>query len=79
MTPIFTDTFFCLALLIQNDHAHARAVAASKSRRGRFVTTVWVLTEVGDALGTPAHHQSFTSTPSGSQSEAARRPWQYNE
>ena len=59
MTPIFTDTFFYLALLIQNDHAHARAVAASEARRGRFVTTEWVLTEVADALCSPPHRESF--------------------
>jgi predicted nucleic acid-binding protein len=60
MTPVFTDTFFYLALLIQNDHAHHRAVAASEARRGRFVTTEWVLTEVADALCRPAHRQNFT-------------------
>jgi predicted nucleic acid-binding protein len=59
MTPVFADTFFYLALLIRNDNAHARAVAASENRRGRFLTTEWILTEVADALCTPPHRQQF--------------------
>jgi uncharacterized protein len=61
MTPIFADTFFYLALLVENDHAHPRAVAASETQRGRFVTTEWVLTEVADALCDPPHRRSFSA------------------
>jgi predicted nucleic acid-binding protein len=59
MTPVFTDTFFYLAVLIRNDHAHRRAVAASEALRGRFVTTEWVLTEDADALCNPPDRESF--------------------
>jgi predicted nucleic acid-binding protein len=59
MIPTFADTFFYLALLNPDDDAHARAVTASRVRRDRIVTTVWVLTEVADALCSPAHRSAY--------------------
>jgi predicted nucleic acid-binding protein len=46
-------------LLIRDDLAHARAVAASEACLGTFVTTEWVLTEVADALCNPPDRGSF--------------------
>ncbi len=59
MMATFVDTFFYLALILENDQYHARAVTASESRRGRFVTTAWVLTEVADALCEPPQRRLF--------------------
>src|SRR5215831_8883423 len=50
MIVTFADSFFYLALLNADDQAHERAVALSERRRGRIVTTAWVLTEVADAF-----------------------------
>jgi predicted nucleic acid-binding protein len=59
MTVVFADTFYYLALLDATDEAHERTLALSQRRRGRVVTTAWVLTEVGDALGDPANRRIF--------------------
>jgi predicted nucleic acid-binding protein len=60
MRSTFVDTFFYLALILEDDQYHERAVAASGARRGRFVTTAWVLTEVADALCEPPQRRLFT-------------------
>lgn len=59
MTGWFADTFFYLALLNADDADHERAVATSRSHRGRIVTTTWVLVEVADALCRPPDRQRF--------------------
>jgi hypothetical protein len=41
----FADTFYYLALVDPTDEAHKRTLALSEKRRGRVITTVWVLTE----------------------------------
>jgi predicted nucleic acid-binding protein len=55
MTVAFADTFYYLALLDAADEAHERTLSLSRTRRGRIVTTAWVLTEVADALCEPAN------------------------
>lgn len=55
----FADTFYYLALLNVDDAWHERAVALSESLGGTTVTTAWVLTELGDALSSPARRRSF--------------------
>jgi uncharacterized protein len=60
MRAAFVDTFFYLALILEDDQYHARAVIASEARRGRFLTTAWVLTEVADALCEPHQRRLFT-------------------
>ena len=60
MMAAFADTFYYLALLNPTDEAHQRASALSEKRRGRVVTTAWVLTEVADALCEPANRRVFT-------------------
>ena len=53
MKPLFADTFYFLALLNQHDPAHHRAIAASSAPNQSFVTTEFVLLELGDALSKP--------------------------
>ena len=50
MKTIFADTFYFLAVLSEHDEAHAPAMEASQDQTVLFVTTAWVLTELGDAL-----------------------------
>jgi predicted nucleic acid-binding protein len=59
MSATFVDTFFYLALILEDDQYHAGALAASETRRGRFVTTIWVLTEIADALCEPPRRRLF--------------------
>jgi len=59
VTTRFADTFNYLALVSEDDAAHARAVELSRVRGGRVVTTAWVLTEVADALAAPAQRRKF--------------------
>lgn len=59
MNMTFADTFYYLALLNPEDEAHEAALAATADRKGKLVTTQWVLTEVGDAFATPAYRQRF--------------------
>lgn len=59
MTTIFADAFFYLALLNHEDNAHEQAIAISRTRKGRVVTTAWVLTEVADALCSPRNRSTF--------------------
>ena len=49
MTALFADAFYFLALLNKSDKGHTAALQFRKSGQP-LVTTVWVLTEVGDAL-----------------------------
>ncbi len=59
MNAVFADSFYFLALLNDRDDAHPRAVDASRNQTGPLVTTVWVLTEVGDALASPDNRPGF--------------------
>ncbi len=59
MTGCFGDTYFFIALLFENDEAHAEAQAQIAHLTGRLYTSVWVLTEVGDALATPGRRERF--------------------
>jgi predicted nucleic acid-binding protein len=53
MSTVFADSYFFLAVINEQDQGHARAIDFSKSFHGRWLTTEWVLTEVGDALAQP--------------------------
>jgi predicted nucleic acid-binding protein len=59
MNPCFADTFFFIALLFENDEAHAQAQALAGQLSGRMYTTVWVLTELADAMSSPDHRKRF--------------------
>ena len=59
MSDCFADTYFFIALLFENDEAHADAQARVANLSGRLYTSVWVLTEVADALAVPGRRQRF--------------------
>ncbi len=59
MTAWFADTYFFLALLIENDESHSRAVTIIDDLRARIFTTTAVLTEVADALASPDKRDRF--------------------
>jgi len=59
MNVVFADTFFFIALLFENDEAHAQAQTIAAELAGRIYTSVWVLTEVGDALAVPGRRERF--------------------
>jgi predicted nucleic acid-binding protein len=55
----FADTFYWLALLNPDDEFHASAVAVSVTLDEVIVTTMWVLTELGDALHRGRNRETF--------------------
>jgi predicted nucleic acid-binding protein len=59
MSACFADTYFFIALLFENDEAHAHAQARVADLSGRLYTSVWVLTEVADALAVPGRRERF--------------------
>ncbi len=54
---VFLDTSYLLALVLQDDELHYRALAWKGAMRADFLTTEYVLVEVLDALAQPAHRQ----------------------
>lgn len=54
MTDVFADTWYFIALLGQDTAAQRRAIDATENRRGRLVTSWWVLVELANFLSTPA-------------------------
>jgi len=50
MTEVFADSFYFIGLLNRSDQHHTAAMAASKRRDWRLLTTAWVLLETADAL-----------------------------
>lgn len=59
MSACFADTYFFIALLFENDEAHAQAQARAADLSGHLYTSAWVLTEVADALATPGRRERF--------------------
>jgi hypothetical protein len=59
MRTVFADTCYYLGLTSEGDELHERAVALSRALPCTVVTTLWVLTEVGDALAAPDQRQVF--------------------
>jgi len=55
----FADTSYFLALLSPDDEFHAAASEVSASLSEKIVTTMWVLTELGDALHKGRNRQIF--------------------
>jgi uncharacterized protein len=56
---VFGDAVYFIALLSARDRWHAHARAINQNPPGPFVTTEWILTEVGDAFSQPAMRQKF--------------------
>jgi uncharacterized protein len=61
MNAAFADTYYFLALLNRRDSAHQRAIAASQVAGRSFVTTEFVLLELGDALSKPPLREEFSA------------------
>lgn len=59
MNLVFADTWFYLAILNRGDPGHARAIQLSRTDPRHRVTTIWVLTEVGDALCQMVNRDTF--------------------
>lgn len=59
MAVIFADTFYFIALLDAADARHPQAVAWSRQRGVSFLTTEYVLLELGDAFHTPGQREEF--------------------
>ncbi len=59
MTPHFADAFYFVALLNPRDAAHPTALRATLEGRNSLLTTAWVLTEVADAMASPANRPLF--------------------
>jgi predicted nucleic acid-binding protein len=61
---VFADTFFYLALLRQDDPAHARAVARATLNQ-IIVTSEFILLELGNACARAADHGDFLALIDG--------------
>ncbi len=59
MKAVFCDTFFFLAAINPSDRRHHEALAWSNTYDGPLLTTVWVMTEVADALAERQNRQAF--------------------
>lgn len=59
MPALFADTFYFIALLDASDARHLEAVAWSRHRGISFLTTEYVLLELGDAFHAPDQRDEF--------------------
>ena len=59
MKPVFCDTFFFLAAINRSDQGHEQALAWSNAYDGPLLTTIWVITEVADALAGRQGRRAF--------------------
>jgi uncharacterized protein len=59
MTRVFADTYFFLAVLNRRDQAHEACLRLYGDTSLEFVTTEWVLNEVGNASSAPATRPGF--------------------
>jgi uncharacterized protein len=59
MNRVFADTFYFLAVLSRQDPAHEKSLMFYGDASLHFVTTEWVLTELGDATTAPAARPGF--------------------
>src|SRR2546426_9077542 len=59
MSAVFADSFYFLALVIDEDNAHEKVIRFSTESTRPIVTTEWVLTEVADALCEPENRPAF--------------------
>ena len=59
MSVLFADTFYFIALLDASDARHLEAVAWSRQRGISFLTTEFVLLELGDAFHALDQREEF--------------------
>lgn len=62
MSDVFVDTSFLIALVINDDAHHVRALNCQNLVQGSLVTTEYVLMEFVDALSRPSHRLLAVST-----------------
>lgn len=62
MKRVFADTFYFLALLNRKDSQHDRAKRSSAGLRVQIVTTIWILTELADAMCSVKRRSGFATT-----------------
>jgi predicted nucleic acid-binding protein len=58
MNLIFADTSYYVALLLENDQDHERAVEITRTLHNPIVTTAWVITEIANGLSAVRHRQT---------------------
>ena len=61
MTTVFADTSYYFALLGSRDEHHSAAREYTRHFDGSFVTTAWVLTELGNCLSRGPNRPLFLS------------------
>jgi predicted nucleic acid-binding protein len=71
MKAWFADTFFFIALIVEDDEAHELADRFA-AESARLITTTWVLTELADAMAEPARRHRFPTIPARSSQCAER-------
>jgi hypothetical protein len=59
MAAVFADTFYFIALLDSADPSHAAAIGWSRQKSLTFLTTEYVLIELGDAFCAPGPRGEF--------------------
>jgi predicted nucleic acid-binding protein len=60
MSACFADTYFFIALLFETDEAHALARTLASGLSRPVYTSMWVLTEVADAMAIPGRRENFS-------------------
>lgn len=61
MTPVFADSGYYVALLLQTDQDHDRAVEVTLRLQNPIVTSAWILTEVANTFSAPRFRGAFVS------------------
>ncbi len=61
MNKVFADTYYYLALLVENDAMHELAIELTSQLQGQIVTTGWVLLEFANAVSKSRHRHYFPS------------------
>ena len=59
MAALFADTFYFIALLDSSDASHPQSVAWARQKGASFLTTEYVLVELGDAFHAPGQREEF--------------------
>ena len=59
MSAVFADACYFLARLNPGDESHEQAVRVGTQETRPIVTSAWVLTEVADAMSSPANRPAF--------------------
>ena len=70
MISIFADSGYFVALLLQTDQMHERAMEITRQLQHPIVTTAWVITEVANAFSAPRFRSAFISLLDDLQADA---------